>query len=482
MCASSPGPLKRVTLLGACALLVLAGCTPEPAAPNPGGASGSPSATDSASQPEHTESQIKPDPNQPSEAPVVWSSTASRPASDVVNASGHAIVLASVDKHLELQELDLANGSVKWAHQVSSSMVPPQFAMPVTVVQGRYVAVLEPLRGPGQRARLRLLDVQERGKAINDTGIFQFTSFPEVCPDDSAAVCAKALAGVKPVEVRLPVRSRWTASPLPDVGDSYEDLGRYGLVRYLEPKTRKAAIGVERKGKLVWHRLEADMFGKLSPNGGWNFNGFGKVIYGTVGLPRAGVVHPMPQRRLTLGFDANTGATKWKIPGADIGCSSRTDVVLVCEWKAGTVRPSGVIDGGRMVVSRIDPNNGHRVWTSRPFAVGGRDAGALGTSGTGVVVNEPGGRTFLNALTGAARPALPSDVTWRRVNIQVASTDVHYRGNAKLTTRTATVNRFEPATQPEHFYQPLPEQTGATFGNLRVLSLDGRVIALRVGG
>lgn len=480
MRALSPGPARRVTLLGVTALLLLPGCTADPSPATPSGVSSSP-AVGPSSQPSSDATPIKADPNQPSEAPVVWRSTKSRPASDVVNVDGRAIVVASVDKHLEIQELDLRTGGVTWAHQVSSSMIPPQQAMPVTVVQRRYVAILEPLRGPGQRSRLRLLDVHDKGKAITDTGIFQFTSFPEVCADDQTAVCAKALNGVKPVEVRLTVAGRKTATPLPDVGDSYEDLGRYGLVRFLEPKSRKAAIGVERKGKLVWHRLESQMFGKLSPSGGWVFNSAGPVIYGTVTLPRAGVAHPMPQRRLTVGFDANTGATRWTMPGGDTSCSSRADVVLVCEWKAGTVRARGELTGGRMVVSRIDPVTGKRLWSTRPFAVAGRDAGALGTSGAGVVVAEPTGRTFINAQTGVTRPAMPSDVTWRRVKIQVDSNDTHFQGNAKVSTRTAIVNRFEPATKPERFYQPLPEQTGARFGNLRVLSLDGRVIALRVG-
>ncbi|MEL4356590.1 MULTISPECIES: hypothetical protein [unclassified Luteococcus] len=481
MRAQNPGPLQRIALLGSAGLLMVSGCTSvtRPGAPEA-------ESTPPSSQPTVSRSPGEASPsetvvNQPTEAALVWSSTQSRPASDVVNVMGHAIVVASVNKHLEVQELDLVTGSVTWAHRVSSSMVPPEVAMPVTVLKERYVAILEPLRGPGQRSRMRLLDIQQRGKAVADSDVFQFTSFPEVCQDDRNAVCAKALTGVKPVEVRLDANGTRSSHPLPDAGDSYEDLGRYGLVRFLEPKSRKAAIGVERKGKLIWHRLEADMFGKLSPSAGWTFNAAGPVIYGTARLPRATVAQPMPQRRLTLGFEAATGKTRWSLPGADMGCNSRTDVTLVCEWKAGTVRHNGEVVGGRMVVSRIDPETGRRLWTSRPFQLAGKDAGALGTSGTGVVVTEPTGRTFLDAATGEARPALPSDVTWRRVTIQVDSIDGQFQGSAKVGTRAAVVNRNEPATEPEHFYQPLPDQTGASFGNLRVLSLAGRVIALRVG-
>lgn len=416
----------------------------------------------------------------PTEVPLEWTTTTTRPASDVVNVGGHAMLVASVDKHLELQELSLADGHVEWAHRVSSSMVAPEVAMPVTAVLDRYVAVLEPLTGPGQRARMRLLDTTSRGEAVADTGIHVFTSFPEICSDDASSVCANAISGVKSHEVRLRVDGRQSSRALPDSGDSYEDLGVNGLVRFLEPKTRKATIGVEHGGKLLWHRLEVDVFGKLSSRAGRGFDISDGVVYGTVGMSRPTRANPMPSRRLTVGLDADTGKTLWRMPAADLGCSSRRDVVLVCEWQAGTVRNDGSVEGGRVVVSRIDPNTGKRIWRTRPFFVVGRDAGALGNTGNDVVITETTGRSVIETTTGAVRMALPRDVAWRRVGIQVASNDPHYKGSSPVTTRRGVVNRNEPETEPERFYQPLPDQTGDTFGDLRLLSLAGRVIALKV--
>ncbi|WP_420176244.1 hypothetical protein [Luteococcus sp. OSA5] len=467
---------RRARLAASLGVLALLGCS-APGTPVPEDPTTSQTQTTSATP---TPAPTRRDASQPRQVPMLWESKTSLPASDVVNVAGRAILMASTKRGLEVQNLDLGTGRVNWAHKVTASLVPPNHAMSVVAVKNRYIAILEPLTGPGGRARLRLLDVEKQGQAIADTGIYVFTSFPELCDDDSEQVCVKALKGNKPVEVRLGWRGTRSERAMPDVGDSYQDLGAHGLVRFLDPKTREASIGVEKGGKLVWSRPERDIFGRLSPEAGWVFRSHGKVIYGSVMLPRATINDPMPQRRLTIGIDRTNGKTMWRLPGADLSCNARRDVELVCEWQAGIVRRDGTVERGRMVVSRINPRTGERMWSTRPLFVQGEAAGQLGTSGEGVVAVETKERTWIDAVTGHVRPAEASDITWARRAVQVPSDQVSFKGSTKVNTRRAVVNSTASNSVPERFFEPLPPGTGANFGTLRVLSLPGRVIALNL--
>ncbi|MGO4956606.1 hypothetical protein ACTQ49_04925 [Luteococcus sp. Sow4_B9] len=466
--------LRKAGLLASSLLLVQACSAPDPVSmPSP--------------EPEPTTTTVSPTPTpRPTarvdntmarEVPLLWQ-LQTTPVSDVANVAGRAVLMVSVKDGLEVQALDLSTGAVQWAHRVTSSLVAPQTAMPVTTLRNRYIAILEPLRGTDGRARLRLLDIEQQGKAVAGSGVYIFTSFPERCLDDSSMVCAKAVKGSRSVEVRVGPRGAATERAMPDEGDSYQDLGAHGLVRFLDPKTRKASIGVEKGGKLLWSRPERDVFGRLSPEAGWTFRAQGTVIYGTVMLPRATIADPLPQRYLTLALDRRNGSTLWKMPGADLACSSRRDVDLLCEWQAGLVRRDGSVEQGRMVVHRLNARTGEKIWSTRPIFVRAPDAGQLGTSGEGVVATESGGRLWIDAVTGHMRPAQPADVTWRRVAVQVPSDQVSFRGSTKVTTRRAVVNQNAPVNAPERFYAPLPPGTGARFDMTQVVSLPGRVVAL----
>lgn len=472
------------------ALLLAAGCSADPAAsqtPTPGESSpaGSPEPSAGPTTPA-TRDASKDDSAAPapsaSPAPVVWSSSAARPVSDVASVAGRPLVVATVDTRLEIQALDAATGKVAWAHRVTSSLVSPQVPMPVTALGNRYVAVLEPLEGGGQRARMQFLDVTKGGARVAGTGIYQFTGFPQICTDDAKSVCARAVRGTKAVEVRMRPGVAAKERPIADGGDSYQDMEVQGLVRFLDPATRIMSIGVEQGSKLLWKKNEKELFGKLSAEGGWHFRQEGDVIYGSVQLAGARPTDPMPTRYLGIGLDARTGRVLWRQPGADLGCSTRTDVVLGCIWQEGFTRRSGVVENGRLVVSRIDPANGKKLWTTRPMFVKGRNPSRLGDAGTGVVLAEGTGRTHIDATTGQTRPATATDTAWTKVRVDVPSAEPWFRGSTRMDTRSGEVNQVSPVTRTDDFHLPIPATVGAQFGPVRLLSLPGRIVALRTAG
>ncbi|GAA1391016.1 hypothetical protein [Luteococcus peritonei] len=460
------------------AALLLASCsaTPQttaPTAPAPASSTAAGSDPDPAVSPQASRETVT--------AAVAWTNTHSVPLSDVTSVAGQALVVAGVDRRLEVQSLNLATGEVVWAHRVTASLVSPQQPIDVTALANRYVAVLEPLSGGGQRARLQLLDVTQKGRIVGGSGTYQFTSFPETCPDDSSSVCARAVRGTTAVEVRLRPGSPAREVRLADSGDSYQDLASSGLVRFLDPATRTVTIGVEQGGKLRWKKSEKELFGKLSTDGGWYFRREGDVIHGSVGLARPRSTDQLPVRYLGVGLDARTGKRLWSLPGADLGCASTTEVVLACRWQAGRVLPSGLLDGGRMVLQRLDPTTGKALWTTRPLFVTGRIAARLGQAGDGVVVEETDGRIVVDVTTGVTRRATAVDATWSTVLVDVPSAEPWYHGSTRMDTRRGAVNQVS-GSRPEAFHLPIPQAVGAQFGRLRVLSLPGRIVALDTQG
>lgn len=458
--------------------LLLAGCAPGGAdEPTPGPsaspASGSASplpmpAPTSAASPAQT-------------AAMIWTNSTSEPLSDVTSVAGQALVVAGVERKLEVQSLNLATGQVIWAHRVTASLVSPQTPIPVTTLHNRWVAVLEPLEGGAQRARMQLLDATQKGRITSGTGTYQFTSFPETCADETGAVCARAIRGTLAVEVRLKPGSPARERRLADSGDSYQDLAGSGLVRFLDPVTRKASIGMEQDGKLLWKKPEAELFGKLSTAGGWYFRRQGNVLHGSVELPRPRSTDAMPARYMGVGLDVRSGRLLWRLPGADLGCATAgIATVVACVWQDGRVRPSGLLDGGRMVLQRIDPATGNPVWTTRPFYIAGRIPAQLGRVGKGVVVDETGGRTVVDTTTGVTRAATAADASWSRVLVDVPSAEPWYRGSTRMDTRRGEVNQVSGASQGT-FHLPIPDAVGAQFGRVRVLSLPGRIVALDTG-
>lgn len=460
------------------ALAMLASCTaPEPPAV--------PSQQPGAQAPDASASSRTPEPSDPQSTevatplPVLWNQDTVVPATDVRNVAGRALLVVSKGDAFELQSVDLRTGGVQWAHRVGSSLVPTTVPMTITALANRHVAVLEPLPGKDGRARMRLLDVERDGRVVAGTGIHQFTTFPRLCDDDSRWACATALKGSKVVQVRLSPTGGAVQRPVSDVGDSYSEIGPRGMVRFLDAATRRPTIGMLSEGKLLWKKPERDLFGPMQPDNGWVVRQQGTVVYGTVTLPRAQVTDPMPRRLASFGLDRRTGRLLWRTTGADLGCSSRRDVDLVCQWQAGTVRRDGRVVDGRIVISRIDLRTGATLWSTRPFFVQGQAAGQLGTSGDGVVVTEPEGRTHVDAVTGTTRAATASDITWHAVRTEVPDTATEPRGDRPGVTRRALLNRPMPASDPPRFYDPLPPGVGAQFGHVHVLAMPGRVVALQ---
>ncbi|GAB2477380.1 hypothetical protein GCM10027030_09700 [Luteococcus sediminum] len=476
-------PVAHAALLRAlapvAALGLLASCTaPEP----PGVPSQRPGVkgadVSTSSQPPQPSTSQSDDPAPP--LAVRWSLDDVIPATDVRNVAGRAVLVVSKGGAFELQVLDLRTGGVQWAHRVGTSLVPTSAPMSVTALANRHVAVLEPLPGKDGRARMRLLDVEQDGTAVASTGIHQFISFPRPCDDDSGWVCASALKGSGVVQFRLSATGGAVQRTVPQVGDSYTEIGPRGMVRFLDAGSRRPTIGMLSEGKLLWKKPERELFGSMVPEEGWVVRQQGTVVYGTVTLPRAQVTDPMPRRMASFGLDGRTGRLLWRTTGADLGCSARRDVELVCQWQAGTMRRDGRVIDGRMVVSRIDLRTGQPLWSTRPFFVQGQGVAQLGTSGDGVVVTEPESRTHIDAVTGTTRPATASDITWHQVHTRVPEPVVEPRGDRPGVSRRARLNRPVPVSDPLRIHGPLPPGVGAQFGRTQVFAMPGRVVAVQL--
>lgn len=359
-------------------------------------------------------------------------------------AGGKFVVYARQNDLLEVVALNANNGSTAWVAPASPSEVTPGVAAGLAV-RAATVFYLENFGTPTYgRARLVARDAAS-GNVVWQSAVGSFETWPEICPDQTNAVCVNGKIGsVGWGQLRFSASTGQVMSVIQMGTEAYP--GRELTPDLFDPGSRgpEQLLGVSR-GKLNWrHNLSAIFtLPHASTDGGWDFDRYGRLdlFAGSVGQrPRIkhGKYFVRLSPRMTAGFSTATGKVKWRTPGlyscgqplpcpgrSEAGYSSASTLsspsVGIRILETGTL--SGSMSGGTPKVSRdasatiqgFDPATGKTTWSFKA----GRNAFLLADKGsapevgpTTVVLKKPAGYVALDLRTGKTRGLAATSSAW----------------------------------------------------------------------
>jgi PQQ-like domain len=373
-----------------------------------------------------------------------WSRTDLHAVSQPAPIGQSLVVYAERNRRLRVIALDRRSGMTRWSAAASTSVnapgVPPSFA----VTDGN-VVYLRPVVGPVAEL---VASAGASGRQLWRTEEGQFTSYPEVCFDDSAAICISGMLRSRQQVslLRFDARTgRRLASPV----ISTATLGRELSLGLFDPGQRNPELLVAtREATITWRRPLKEIFTLhgASTDWGWDIERAGRaaLFVGTVGRP------PVKQtsrrltfdlsRTMTAGFRIADGAVAWRSRGTRYICGylacvgtgragfsspedSKGPTVGLRLRMVGTVsvprrgpRAPSPSAGARVALEGFDPASGRTRWT---FDAGhSRQLLALSllpaqlSANTVVLRNTRGELVAVNLRTGRRRRVASSAHGW----------------------------------------------------------------------
>lgn len=409
---------------------------------------------------------------------------------------GDVVVLGLLYRDLPyLTGLDAATGRKLWAHPMSPSAVLRGMSMDFQVRDG-IVEFLEGSKRPSTMEATLTSVRASTGEVIARTEAKQFDSYPDECDHDQQQTCVSS-DGVT-LQLSKDRRSlSKVSSPASADLKWMQDIGPYGLVRYLE---RSGAVGLASvEGATVrWKVTEQEAFGPgFSTNGGWTFQKLDqpKYVIGSVGayteaeLPDDRVVD-RSTRSTTVAIDARTGEVVWRREGVGTWCldgvDDDLDVVIAC-GEGGTLvyqdKRFRRWKEPRRSLEAIDPRTGDvRWWVAwQPHASSIPDIGAEPARITDTTLLARGPEPLvIDVTTGDVRPAGPDDIGW----CETADAQTEYPVGAPSgdTIWGTKAHRSCDGSKDDVDAMPsaIPEAVGLRVGDLAVVLHQDRVTAYRV--
>jgi len=389
-----------------------------------------------------------------------WSRTNLGAVSQPAPAGGKFVLYARQNDSLEVVALNADDGSTAWVAPASPSDVTPGVVATLAVRAGT-VFYLETYGTPTYgRARVVARDAAS-GNVVWQSAVGSFETWPEICPDQTSAVCVNGkIGGVGWGQLRFSATTGNVLGVVQMGTAAYP--GRELTPDLFDPGVRgpEQLLAVS-KGKLSWRRNLSVIFtlSHATTDGGWDFDRFGRLdlFVGSVGK-RPQVKHGKYTVRLgprmTAGFSTATGKVKWRTPGlyscgqplpcpgrSQAGYSSASTLpspsVGIRILETGTV--SGRMNGGTPKVSHdasatiqgFNPVTGKTEWSFKA----GRNVFLLADKGSApetgaatVVLKTPSGYVALDLRTGKAKHLATRSHAWCLKTILYHLTHTIYYG------------------------------------------------------
>lgn len=372
---------------------------------------------------------------------------------------GRFVLYAHRNGSLETVALDARDGSTAWTAAATPSDVtagvPAELA-----VRGDLVFYLAPGTGPLGAARVVARNAAS-GRIVWRGPLGAFFTWPEICPDETAAVCVNGLTAggawgqlrYAATDGRLLAAVRIGSPNYPgrELGPGLFDAGARS------PETLLAVTA----GRVAWQRRLADVFTlpRASSDGGWDFDrsAGGGVFVGSVGVTpviKNGKGSVDLKVAMTAGFRIRDGGVVWRSPGTYL-CGQP----LPCPGRAqsGYTSPSAVASGpsvGIRMLARgtvsfstgggipkvshdasatlqgFDPATGRTIWS---FAAG-RDVQLMSDEGVPpllgkdvIALRSPSGRIVgLDLARGKTSTVLAHRAAWCETTIRYRLSHAQY--------------------------------------------------------
>jgi outer membrane protein assembly factor BamB len=256
----------------------------------------------------------------PAAAGRAWARTDLGAVTQPAPVANRFVVYAHRTGSLEVVALNARDGSTAWAAIASPSYVTA--GQPVMLaVRGLAVFYLGRAAGFVGAAQLVARDVAS-GSVIWRTPAGSFGSWPEICPDQSTAVCVTgSVPGVGSGELRFDAATGRPFSPVKIGASGFS--GRELGPDLFDPGSRKPEVLLATNGpRVAWRRPLSEIFTlpRASSDGGWNFDRLTRLgLYvGSVGTtPKitgtrgtVDLAHAM-----TAGFSVRDGQVRWRSNG-----------------------------------------------------------------------------------------------------------------------------------------------------------------------
>ncbi|HKD94733.1 MAG TPA: PQQ-binding-like beta-propeller repeat protein [Gaiellaceae bacterium] len=400
-----------------------------------------------------------------------WSRTNLGAVSQPAPVGGKFALYARQSDSLQVLALNASDGTTAWVAPASPGDVTPGVPVELAVRAGT-VFYLEPYGTPTYgRARVAARDAAS-GNIVWQSAVGSFETWPEICPDQTDAVCVNGkIGGVGWGQLRFSattgdvlgvVQMGTAAYPGRELGPDLFDPGK---------RSPEQLLAVS-KGKLSWKRNLSAIFTlphHPSSDGGWNFDRFGRLglFVGSVGKRpqvRRGRYTARFGPRMTVAFSTATGKVKWRTPGLyscgqPLPCPGRSEAgytsastlpspsVGIRILERGTA--SGKMNGGFPTVSHdasatiqgFNPVTGKTQWSfkaGRNVYLLADKGSAPETSATTVVLKTPSGYVALNLRTGKAKHLAATTHAWcLKTILYHLSHTIYYAGRGEYIGQQA---------------------------------------------
>jgi hypothetical protein len=371
-----------------------------------------------------------------------WTRAGVGAVSQPAPVGGKFVVYAQHKGSLEVVALNATDGSTAWTASASPSAVTAGVAAELAVRAGS-VFYLQGVGSPGAGLARVVARSAASGKLIWQTAPGTFETWPEICPDETSAVCANGVVGgVGSGQLRFSAASGEVLSVVQMGSASFP--GRELGPDLFDPGGRSPErLLAVNKGRRAWVRKLSSIFTlpHATTDGGWEFDRFGSRFVGSVGRrPKVknGTATVELAPTMTAGFSSATGRVEWRASGfyacgQPLPCPGRSEAgysspssytpASVGIRLIGRGTETGPINGGKPTVSRdaavsiqgFNPVSGKAEWSFNA----GRNIplltlrGALPQVGaTSIVLKTGSGSVALDLRTGKTSHLRATSRAW----------------------------------------------------------------------
>jgi outer membrane protein assembly factor BamB len=359
----------------------------------------------------------------PAGASPAWVDRALHVVGGPVAAGSRVLVLVSArDRSVSLEAIDARSGAVKWKVPEAFSEITAG-VITTPLVHDGIVLALVPEGGPtSPLVRLEGIRVASGAVAWRGQAPAVVTDAPTICPPPLGArgfcLVAASSPSTAPVLLALSTASGAVEATVPGM----QRLMSTTPALYETAGRPSALVGVRTPGGTAWGQRVSALFGAgYDPDYGWDFDGLGGVMVGSVGRTPAGGNTVALDTGKTIGISTATGKRLWSDPGT-FQCFGATGLpgAWLCRLTGtATATASGKITASAdatLTLEGLNATNGAVRWrvpVAHSEIASVLRGDVVVADARHLLLRSPQGRELVIDLrSGATAPPAPAETFW----------------------------------------------------------------------